>query len=140
MYEVTTEQYTTRLAAMCIKGVGQGLPKKVRDRHILFKSIKATLGTDREYSETELNEAIERWLATVGIGIVIDHVSLRRHLVDEGYVVRDRAGTTYRVARSRHEDLFEGAIDRLDQAKIIADALDRRQAKRREHVAGRGGA
>jgi len=140
MSEMTAEQFASRLAALCIKGVGQGLPNKIRDRHILFKSIKATLETNREYSETELNEGIEHWLATVGIGIVIDHVSLRRHLVDEGYVVRDRAGTTYRVARSRHEDLFEGAIDRLDQAKIIADALDRREARRREHVAGRGGA
>jgi hypothetical protein len=62
------------------------------DRHILF--ISATLGLEpqRRYSESELNDELRKWTARFGRGVNLDHVSLRRFLVDEHYIRRDTTG------------------------------------------------
>ena len=93
---ITAHEFAQRLGALCLSGVKHNLPKKQRDRHILFRSVAQTLDATRRYSEPELNAALGRWLLQLGIGI--DHVTLRRHLVDEGYLIRDRQGSAYEVS------------------------------------------
>jgi hypothetical protein len=76
---ITAQEFEKRLAALCLSDIGQNLPKRQRDRQILFRSIAQTLDATRRYSEPDLNAAIARSLADLGIGI--DHVTLRRHLL-----------------------------------------------------------
>ncbi len=136
MTAVSAQQFATRLAQLCVTGVGLGLPNKRIDQQLLLMSIRLTLEAGRRYEETELNAAITRWKAEVGINIDLDHVSLRRHLVDEGYVVRDPAGNCYQAAHSRSEDLFDPAIAGLDQGGIIRAALERRERRKQAHQSG----
>jgi len=92
---ITADEFRKRLAALCLKRGGGGMPKRRRDQHILLKSIALTLDRNAVYTEAELNLRIQSWLELVGHEIQVDHVSLRRHLVDEGYLTRDPAGDTY---------------------------------------------
>ena len=62
---------------------------------------------------------LKQWLAKIGQKIEIDHVTLRRHLVDEGYISRDRAGMLYKVNDAKMADLFEPATNTIDPAKAI---------------------
>ena len=80
--KIRTAEFKNRLAVLCLRGRGGGFPRKHRDQHILFKSITLMLETKRDYSETEVNECLAIWLSHVGRSIEIDHVSLRRYLVD----------------------------------------------------------
>ena len=128
---ISAEEFERRLAVLCLRGGGAGLPRKRRDRHILWKSMILILGRDQEHPQRAINEALRRWLGDVGVTIEIDHVSLRRHLVDEGYLIRDTAGHAYRVGAPTAGDIrFAASVDRVDPIQVIRDA--RREAERRK--------
>jgi hypothetical protein len=135
---IDSSEFERRIAAFCLGGVGPGLPRKQRDRHIFLKSVALHLGHGREYTESSINTALESWLEAVGEGVRIDHVSLRRYLVDEGYVVRDRAGSTYRVLPSSvWSDLFEPAVDAVDVVRAIHAAAAERTERRKRARSGK---
>jgi hypothetical protein len=49
---ISADQFKSRLEVLCLRGGGRGLPRKPRDRHILFKSIVLMLDPEKIYSET----------------------------------------------------------------------------------------
>jgi len=128
---ITRDEFKRRITALCLGGVGPGLPRKERDRHILLKSVSLALGHGREYTEPSLNAALERWLAAAGPAVRIDHVSLRRYLVDEAYVVRDAAGRSYRVRPSGEwSSIFERGVDDIDVLGAVRAAVAERKERR----------
>ncbi|MBN2566315.1 MAG: DUF2087 domain-containing protein [Candidatus Eisenbacteria bacterium] len=128
---ITREEFEERIAALCTGGVGPGLPRKRRDRNILLRGVVLVLGHGRTYTEPALNDALESWLEAVGPAVRIDHVSLRRYLIDEGYVTRDAAGREYRVCASEERsDLFEPAVDHADVLAAVRAAAAERAERR----------
>ena len=72
-------------------------------------------------SEQAINEALDIWLADVGHRIEIDRVSLRRNLVDAGYLVRDLAGHEYRVLPDgRGAIQFDQSVNSVDPSMLRA--------------------
>ena len=99
MEVITRQEFTERLVQLCVSSGLRGIPRKIRDRHILLKSITLTLELKSEYAEHELNDELRSWLSEVGKTIRrVDHVNLRRLLVDQEYVGRSRDGSRYWVA------------------------------------------
>jgi len=133
---ITSSEFERRIAALCLGGVGPGLPRKRRDRRILLKGVALLLGHGRAYTESSLNAVLESWLAAAGPAVRFDHVSLRRYLIDEGYVARDVAGSEYRVCLSSEwSDLFEREVDDVDVLETVRAAVaerDERRVRRRE--------
>lgn len=136
---VSVSEFRDRLAALCGPADG-GFPRKLRDRHILFRSVVAMLDADQRYSEGELNAALGRWSAAVGEGIGIDHVALRRYLVDWGYLRRDPDGTTYSVRPDgTGEVAFEAGVEGVDPVDVVHGAREEaRSRKRRWQEQGSG--
>lgn len=92
-----------RLNAL-VKGVlGPGLPRRRRDQWILLRAAAAAvLPAGVTLDERSLNEKLKAWLATLGPFTSLDHVSVRRALIDERFAERSPDGAAY--ARSRaHE-------------------------------------
>ncbi len=113
-------EFRRRLTALCASGVGPGLPRKRRDTHILLRSMAMSFDPAGRYTERAVGEVLKHWLELAGPRVELDHVSLRRSLVDEGYLVRDPAGAAYEVRRSgRAGILFAAAVDLLDVAQIL---------------------
>jgi len=133
-FKISVEEFEKRLEAFCLKTTGCGVPRKRRDQHILFASIILILDSEKEYSEKELNEGIKRWLTVIGRTIEIDHVNLRRHLVDELYLTRDPAGKTYNIQNIEKLDLFERAISEVDPEIVIENALERRKQRKQQYL------
>jgi len=67
-----------------------GVPAQASKRRLLLEHVAQSFEPGRDYPEREVNAVLRAW--TEGGGI--DHVSLRRYLVDEGLLSRD--GNTYR--------------------------------------------
>ena len=132
--KIGSTEFKERLALLCLQGGGRGVPRKHRDQHILFKSITLILETQREYTENELNEYLVKWLSQVGQAVQIDHVSLRRYLVDAGYLTRDSAGRSYRVDPEQMVGLFEADIEEIDPVAVIAEAQRRTEERKREYL------
>lgn len=135
--KIRTAEFKNRLAVLCLRGGGQGFPRKHRDQHILFKSITLMLETKRDYSETEVNECLAKWLSQVGRSVEIDHVSLRRYLVDAGYLTRDTAGKGYRVDVEQTIGLFEADIEEVDPVVVVEEAYQDAEKRKREYLAKR---
>ena len=130
--EITTGEFQRRIAALCLGGVGPSLPRRRRDRHILLKSVALLLGHGGSYTEARINAVLKAWLEAMGPSVRLDHVSLRRHLIDEGYVVRDRAGRTYEVCPSQASSgLFEPALEHVDPLESVRTARAEREERRR---------
>ena len=134
MTSIKVDEFKQRLEILCLKGGGRGLPRKPRDRQILFKSMTLMLDNETTYSEAKINRQIEIWLAEIGSMIEIDHVTLRRYLVDEGYLSRDEAGVTYRVSIENTADLFEAAINQLDPLQVVDEAREDLARKKRAYL------
>jgi hypothetical protein len=136
--KISIAEFKDRLEVLCLRGGGQGFPRKQRDQHILFKSIILMLETRRDYTENEVNECLAKWLSEVGQAIEIDHVSLRRYLVDAGYLTRDAAGRSYRVDPEQTAELFEAGIEEINLMDIVAEASKRTEKRKREYLEKRG--
>ena len=134
---IKAQEFKDRLAAICLNPAGMGLPRKIRDRTIVLMSIVMTLESGREYSEPELNEAIKNWKARVGRELALDHVTLRRHLVDERYLDRDPAGTTYKIRTNLDRSLFGAEVFEISPEHAINEAVEKRQERKRRFT-GRG--
>jgi len=129
---ISAAQFEERLAAICLGGAGTAFPRRMRDRHILYRSIIQRLDLARKYPEGELNEALQQWLLDIGTSLDIDHVTLRRYLIDERYLSRDANGNAYQVnpAGSNFVE-FDPSIAAIDPFMVIQAARDRVAERKR---------
>jgi len=88
-----------RLRALVSGGVGPGFPRKRRDTWILLQACASSLDGP-SLDERSLNEKLKEWLAVQGPRMDLDHVTLRRALVDEGFVERTADGARYAPSRA----------------------------------------
>ena len=129
---ISAAQFEERLAAICLGGAGTAFPRRMRDRHILYRSIIQRLDLARKYPEGELNDALQQWLLDIGTSLDIDHVTLRRYLIDERYLSRDANGNAYQVnpAGSNFVE-FDPSIAAIDPFMVIQAAKDRVAERKR---------
>ncbi|MCF7809759.1 DUF2087 domain-containing protein [bacterium] len=134
-YQIGAEKFKSRLSDLCLKGGGTGLPRKEANKHILLKSISLTLEKDTDYSEGEFNEKLQIWLNLVGEKVDVDHVSLRRELVDARYIIRETDGSKYRLNLSGvPTGMFDPEIDGYDPEQIIAERKEWIEKKKQEYM------
>ena len=132
MDSVKRDEFQTRLVELCLRSGVTGFPRKQRDRHILLKGVALTMDRARGYTEAEVNDLLAFWLSDVGRSVHFDHVSLRRLLVDEGYLHRDGAGSEYRVQPAGSGELgFDTDVENLDVYRLIG--LGMKAARERKH-------
>jgi len=106
---IDTATVEHRMRALCRGGVGPGLPRKTKDRWILLFAAARCVG-DATLAEADLNARLHAWLEALGPRVVLDHVSLRRALVDDGFVARTPDGAAYRRASAyERRVVFEAA-------------------------------
>jgi hypothetical protein len=65
------------------------------DFKMLLAAAAAAFRPGRSYSEREVNDVLRGWLATTGTMLHVDHVELRRWLVDNRLLDRDGFGRAY---------------------------------------------
>lgn len=117
---ISAEEFRSRFRALRRGGVGPGLPKRRRDAQIFLRAAATALAPGVPYSEKAVGEALTAWLRRTGGRVEMDHVTLRRYLVDAGYLVRDAAGTSYDLHRSgRGIAVFEDAVDSIEAADLL---------------------
>lgn len=109
------------------------MPRKQRNRQIILKSIALYLSKNPAYTERELNAALMRWIGEVGHSLDVDHVALRRALIDEKYLERSPAGEQYRAAIPRCGEWFAPKVDSIDPALVIQEAMEEARVKREQY-------
>ena len=115
------------LKRMLANGPLTGLPKRPTDQALLTRLASSQFEPGREYREKEVNETLVAWLQTFCEPYGIDHVTMRRMLVDSRLLLRDRQGSTYR--------LNPATAERLDAepARVLAGIEVERKARKEKH-------
>jgi hypothetical protein len=140
MAAVSKDLFRKRLVDLCARSHLFSLPRKPQDRHILLRSMVIGLDVNRQYSEQEINETLEKWLTDVAQSEYPDHVSLRRELVDRGYLTRSADGANYQVQPSGSGRVdFEPSVGELDPVGIVAEAREEIEVRRRRHQPNQSG-
>lgn len=123
---VTPQEFRERLLNLCVRSGARGLPRRKRDQHIILKSVVITFDKTEEYTESGVNQRLQSWLNEVGRSLELDHVRLRRHLVDAEFLGRSKDGSRYWVAVfSRNQVPFDSEVEDID---VYALVQQRRQA------------
>jgi len=132
---ITKEYFVKRLSELCLKSGLTEFPKDEQDQQILLKSAVLMLGRLQNLSEKEVNEILETWVRDVSQIKNVDRVTLRRRLVDTGYLTRSKDGSRYQVARSGgHADFFDPAVEQIDPVAVISNARDEIARKKKEYL------
>jgi len=120
---ISSDEFKKRLPQLCLTARTAELPRRQRDRHILLKALSLSFEAGRSYTEPEVNRLIENWLNQVGQSLEIDHVTLRRTLIDEGYLTRAPEGVAYQVGSPPDARfLFSEDITTMDTGAVIREA------------------
>lgn len=99
--------------------------------------LSATLGIEpgRTYAENELNAVLIQWVASFGDNFGLDHVSLRRYLVDEGYLRRDSAGRFYELALTDLPYTYNRPVEKPDLVALVEEMRTARELRKRQYTA-----
>ena len=129
--------YSRRLVALCLKSGLIPFPARPADRAVLQKSMIRYFDPDARYSQKGVDTILKQWIQEIGRKIRVDHVTLRRLLVDDGYLERRPDGARYRVTLSGPFAFqFAPDVDSVDDKALIAQESMAIEARRRAHAPG----
>ena len=78
--------------------------------------------------------ALRDWLAGFCAPGGLDHVTMRRELVDAGLLERDKAGASYAVNEARIGDFVAADARLLDPATVLEAVRRERESRKRERA------
>lgn len=132
MTHITESQFFDRFVSLILDG--RGFPKQRLDRHILFISSILKIDNKRQYSESELNDVLRVWTTRFGANFGLDHVTLRRFLIDEKYIKRDAAGMSYELGTTDPPYTYDQSIESVDLEELINEARREREHKKQQYM------
>jgi len=133
---ITLDEFVDRLCRLGADGASRRFPRNARDREILMQSVVMELDSERSYSEKEINAKLVTWSRDVAPSIEIDHVTLRRLLVDYQRLERTADGAAYRVGFPARTVAFELEVYDLDLRATVAAYRDHVERRRKRRKAG----
>lgn len=133
---ITSEQFVKRLVNLCLCSGLSGMPKDETDQHILLKSVILLVGNAGPLTEKEVNDHLQVWLTQICVIKNFDRVTLRRWLVDTGYLTRDGLGTSYQIVQpGPRPSLFDPAVDQIDVVATLQAARDEMERRKQAYLA-----
>ena len=133
---ISVDEFKVRFAALTL--AGGGIPRRPEDRQLLAASVVSRLEPGRVYNEREIGLVLVRWCNSFGWRFAVDHVELRRMVVDMGLVRRNASGSEYRLVEEANAALYAPAIREVDLEQVVQEARDERDRKKREYLASQG--
>jgi hypothetical protein len=131
LQKMSAEQFSKRLVNLCLRSGLAGMPKDDADQQILLKSAVLLLPVSGTLSEQAVNQKLQLWLTQVCVIKNFDRVTLRRCLVDAGYLTRSSDGTSYQVVQSGpYPERFDPSVDQIDILGILQAAREEQERRK----------
>lgn len=128
---ISKDLFLKRIGDLFLKSGLSGFPKDEAGQHIMLKSAVLMIGEAETLTEKEVNEKLKQWCqVTQAEGI--DYGTLRRRLVDTGYLTRSKDGSEYQVhpaGAGKFE--FDPAIEQIELPAAIAAAREEIERRKR---------
>ncbi len=137
---ITFRDYRRMLCDYFVRPGPKSFPRSRKTRLLLLWSATRCLELGQPYDEGEIDDAILEWQERIGGPVDIDHVTIRRYLVDMGFLDRNPSGTVYAVIHSfLDEGEWDKAIFEADEESVIEEIRKQRAKDRGQHRGGRRG-
>jgi hypothetical protein len=121
------------LERLLANGPLTALPKRPGDQHLVALLAAARFAPGGIYLEAEVNARLVAWLETISVPYGIDHVTMRRLLVDSRLLTRTKSGSSYHLDAASAAEI--DAVRALDPAELLATIADERDRRKRQHAA-----
>ncbi len=120
MEQISESEFNKRIIDFFVRSNLYELPSKRKDRLIILKAFSMIFKKD-SFTEKEINELIKEFLQKVS-RVKIDHVKIRRYLVDDGFLARTSDVSQYFANTSLYKNIFEESINDINLEEIINEA------------------
>ena len=121
----------TLLRNLLQTGALQSLPTPPHVLDTLLAVATGGLVRQRPYAEREVNDVLSAWLESVRA--TIDHVTLRRRMVDLGFLKRTRDGSRYYLNFGRVAAILGDGAVAIDAGAITDDIVRGREARKKTY-------
>ncbi len=126
-----------RLLARLLKsGRLKRLPKSHKEQKIFAALAASIFDPQKRYSENELNEQLADWLSGFVRSASLDHVTVRRYMVDLGFLLRDAKGSVYRTNQAVISTVISPDARMVQPAEIYEAQRLESAMRRRVHADG----
>lgn len=129
--QISAATFADRFVALILGS--RDLPRRSVDLHVLLYSSVLRLQPGQPYSEREINEELQRWILAFGGNLGLDHVTLRRHLVDARILRRDPYGGSYQVEFASEAYPLDPSARSLDLEGLVTAAQQARAQRKQQH-------
>jgi hypothetical protein len=131
MQAVTREEAESVVRRLLANGKLTLLPKRPRDQEVVAALAAARFDPGAPCSEAQVNEVLAAWLESLSEPDGIDHVTMRRMLVDMRLLVRTSTGSSYGVAEDAATWLRP--LAGVEPTAILASIAGERSARKERH-------
>jgi hypothetical protein len=122
------------LSRLLTGGPIERLPKKRAEADVILALAAAGLEPGRTYAERDINEYLSFWLEGFAGPVGLDHVTVRRALVDSGYLLRDPSGHAYKANVAKIDAVLAEDARSVRPSDVLASLNEAREARRRAHA------
>lgn len=106
------------------------VPKKREDAEAILALAISGLDGEGLFEESEINIHLAGWLDGIAAEESLDHITLRRYLVDFGFLRRASDGVVYRIVPERRDEVLEESARAIDPKRVFSEVGAARQARR----------
>jgi len=122
------------LKRLVANGPVEGWPGREGDQRLLKGLAACRFEAGATYTEKQASDLLRGWLAGFCAPGGLDHVTMRRELVDAGLLVRDKAGASYTVNPARIADFVADDARWLDPASVREAVRRERESRKRDRA------
>ena len=120
------------LKRLLANGPLAAVPKRPADQQLLAALAAARFDAHSSYLEREVNERLSTWLKTISGPFGIDHVTLRRLLVDSRLLTRTSSGSMYRLNLEKIREVE--AVREIEPADVLTEIRNARDRRKRQRA------
>ena len=124
----TVDDYLRRLFH---GGVIRRMPRNPPDADMIMALSLVDLDPAGIFGESEINVHLSAWLDDIASETGLDYVTLRRFLVDGGFLRRASDGVVYRIVAERIDEVLSPEAKTIDPKKILSEVRSARDERRR---------
>ncbi len=113
-------------------GAIRRIPRNRHDAKVFLALAASSFDPQVGYSEPEVNEHLLDWMESITCPDSIDHVTVRRYLVDFSFLLRDSKGTLYRTNQSAINRIIEPEARSIHPRYVLEEVS--REREQRKHA------
>jgi hypothetical protein len=132
------QQVKNTLTRLLNGGLIDHLPRKFSDTQLLIALAASSFSAKQQYSEKEINDHLVHWLKGFTCPTGLDHVTVRRYLVDLKFLLRNPPGSSYWVNEEAIASVLTSEARTIHPRDVLSEIQRQREERKHRNTLGTG--